>query len=261
MLEPRHDPRVDTRVLELREQLEEQHRVALVGCESERAFRTIERTQAGLTGQHARQRRLLGRDENPMLAAAVATKLDVVALITIADCRPLAVCGAPRQLRVGAVREESATGGIGEPQARGSRAQLSDELRGPIVDRKERAADRGQAAGLRVLEQLSYGFGRSIGGEAEPPVLVGPREIEQALICATSRPPAPDRAGERLTHLGLAGKARQQARERLGLLGFERETPDTLGRIPAAARDRAQEFAQALVVGKAQHGLAASHRG
>jgi hypothetical protein len=45
MLEPRHDPRVDTRVLELREQLEEQRRVALVGRESERGLRTIERTQ------------------------------------------------------------------------------------------------------------------------------------------------------------------------------------------------------------------------
>src|SRR5436309_2751009 len=85
---------------------------------------------------------------------------------------------------------------------------------------------------LEVLEQLSYGLGRSVGGEAEPPVLVGPREIEEALICGTSRPPPPNRAGERLTHLRLAGQARQQARERLRLLGFERQAPHTLVRIP-----------------------------
>ncbi len=194
-----------------------------------------------------------------MPAATVAAKLDVVALITTAAPRLLALWGAPRLPRAAAVREERPTSGIAEPQARGSRAQLSDQLRGPIVDREERTADRGQTAGLRVLEQLSYRLGRSVGGEAEPPVLVGPREIEEALICATSRAPAPDRAGERIADLGLAGQARQQARERLRLLGFEREAPHTLVRIPAAARDRAQELAQALVVGKAQHGLAANH--
>ena len=179
MLEPCHHPWVDTRVLELGQQLEEQLRVALVGRESERAFGTLERAQAGLTGQHARKRRMLGRDEDPMPAATVAAKLDVVALITIADRGLLAVCGAPGLPRAGAVREERATSGIAEPHARGSRAQRSDHLRGAIVDRKQRAADRGQAAGLRVLEQLSYGLGRSIGGEAEPPVLVGPREVDR----------------------------------------------------------------------------------
>ena len=141
------------------------------------------------------------------------------------------------------------------------RAQRPDHLRGAIVDRKQRAADRRQAAGLRVFEQLSYGLGRGIGGEAQPPVLVGPREVDETLVCATSRPPAPDRAGERLTDLGLAGQARQQAREGLRVLGLEREAPHTLLRIPAAARDRAQQLAQAVVVGKAQHGLAASHPG
>src|SRR6266550_7930039 len=135
VLEPRHDPRVDARVIELREQFEEQRRVALIGREPERAFGTIERTQAGLTGQPARQRRVLGRDEYPMPAATVAAKLDVVALITIGDRRLLVVCGAPRLPRAGAVREERATSGIAEPQARGSRAQLSNQLRGPIVDR------------------------------------------------------------------------------------------------------------------------------
>ena len=261
MLEPRHHPRVDSRLLEQREQLEQEPRVALAGRESERAFGTIERAQAGLAGQPARQRRVLGRDENPMPAATVAAKLDVVALITIADRRLLALCAAPRLPRAGAVREQSPSGGIGEPQAGGSRAQLFDQACGAIVDRKQRAADRGQAAGLRVLEQLSYGLGRSIGGEAQPPVLVGPRKIEQALICATSRPPASDRAGERLAHLGLAGQARQQARERLRLLGFEWQAPHTPVRIPASPRDRAQELAQAFVVGKAQHRLAASQRG
>ena len=196
-----------------------------------------------------------------MPAATVAAKLDVVALITIADRVLLAVCGPPGLPCAGAVREERATSGIAEPHARGSRAQPFDHLRGPIVDRNERAADRGQAASLRVLEQLGYGLGCSVGGEAEPPVLVGPREIDETLICATSRPPAPDRAGEPLAHLGLPGQARKQARERLRLLGFERETPHALVRIPAATRDGSQELAQAFVVGKAQHGLAASHRG
>src|SRR2546423_12355221 len=104
--------------------------------------------RAGGPAPPPRRRGVLGRADYPMPAATVAAKLDVVALITIGDRRLLVVCGAPRLPRAGAVREERATSGIAEPQARGSRAQLSDDLRGPIVDRKERAADRGQAAGL-----------------------------------------------------------------------------------------------------------------
>jgi hypothetical protein len=51
---------------------------------------------------------MLGRDEYPMPAATVAAKFDVVALGRIADRRLLAVCGAPRLPRAGAVREERA---------------------------------------------------------------------------------------------------------------------------------------------------------
>ena len=95
MLEPRRDARVEARVLELRQQLEEQLGVAFVGRESERALGTIERTQAGPTGQHACQRRMLARDKHPMPPATVTAKFDVVTLTTVPDDRLPAVSRAP----------------------------------------------------------------------------------------------------------------------------------------------------------------------
>ena len=102
----------------------------------------------------------------------------------------------------------------------------------------------------------------AVGGKAEPPALVGAREVHLADAgAAPAGAQARERAFELLGDLGAARDALQQPRERLGLFLAERQAPDALERIPAAPGDRAQELAHPLVVGEAQDGLAAVEPG
>ena len=112
-----------------------------------------------------------------------------------------------------------------------------------------------------MREQRRDGLGRGVRREAQPPVLVGAREVDQALLRPATCAPARDRAGERVANLGRTGQADQQARERLCLVGTERKAPRFCERIPATTGDRAQQLAQALVIREAQHGLVALERG
>src|ERR1700683_5525679 len=112
-----------------------------------------------------------------------------------------------------------------------------------------------------MLEQRLRQLRRCVGGEAQPPVLIGPCEVEHAFIVAAPCAPALDRAGEGLRYLGFNGKAREQPRKRLRALGIERNAPRPLAGIPAAAWQSAQQLTQALVEREAQYGLAVFERG
>ena len=125
---------------------------------------------------------------------------------------------------------------VGQAQTGTGCGQLIDEPRGVAVERDQRAVDLGQAVGVGVLEQRLRELGRGVGGEAQPPVLIGPGEVEHALVAAASGAAALDRASECVGHIRRTRQARQQARERLGALGVERDAPRPLDGVPAAAR-------------------------
>jgi hypothetical protein len=60
---------------------------------------------------------------------------------------------------------------------------------------------------------------------------------------------------------GFVGQIVEQARQRLRLLGFQRQAPGAFRGVPAAAGDGAQQLAQPVVVGEAQHGFVVGHGG
>ena len=70
--------------------------------------------------------------------------------------------------------------------------------RGLLVDRQQPSLDRGHAIGGRMLEQKLDEVRRAVGREAEPPVVVGPGEIDQELSRRALGLPARERAAERI---------------------------------------------------------------
>jgi len=99
---------------------------------------------------------------------------------------------------------------------------------------------------------------RGMGGTftvAIPQRIAGSGEVHETLITAALGAAAADQAFELAVHVGLAGETREQLRKGLRLVGTERHAPGALRGIPATTRDRAQQLAQILVVGKAHDGL------
>ena len=225
--------------------------------------------------QRERHRRATGRARRPFAqrsrqARDVAEEQEHRRLARTVDLdaaapapRPLGracECWSPARpvLAPGAIAacEQSAPGGVAQPQAAALGVELVDQPCGVVVEWHQRAGDRRQVAGSGVLEQRRHRLRCRVGGEPEPPVLIRSREVQEALVAAAPRAAAPHRRRQRVAHVRLARQVPEQARERLGALGVERHAPGSPLWIPAPARDRAQKLAQALVVGKPQHGLA-----
>ena len=76
--QPGGDTRVHAHILDVLEQLRQGLGVLLDRRQPERAGRALERAQPGACGEHTGEVRALGRDQDPMLAAAVAAEFDVV---------------------------------------------------------------------------------------------------------------------------------------------------------------------------------------
>ena len=167
-------------------------------------------------------------------------------------CGALTLCDlGERMLRV-----------FGESQpVRAVPQQPADDALGELVERDQRSADRRQAVGVGVLEQRPHELLLDIRRKAQPPVLVGPRQVQHALSVTAPGATARDRPGERVAHLRAARQARHQPRQRLRPLGVERYAPRPLAGIPAPPGDCTQEQAQTIVIGKPQHGFAAVEGG
>ena len=116
-------------------------------------------------------------------------------------------------------------------------ADVLEHAGGVVVERHERAPDRRQLARVGMLEQRRDLLGRAVGGEAQPPVLVRAREVDQALIAPAPGAATRDRALELVAHLRLVREPGEQPRERLRLVGSERHAPGALRRVPAPARE------------------------
>lgn len=244
-------------MLELIQQSAQLLSVVLDSGNAQRAGRAGERAQARSSGERAGEGRPLDGDQDPMLSAAVAAKLDVVGeRCTVVG---LALSGAclVRALDVGLDRP---SGGVAEHDGSTVGAQLLEQVRGALVHRDHRPADGRELACARVPEQGRDEVGVDIRGEGQPPVLVGTRELDEALPAPSPGPATPDPATELVADIRLAGKAGEQLRERLGLFWLQRHAPCTLQRVPAPSRYRAQQLAKPLVVGKAQDGLIADQR-
>jgi len=65
-----------------------------------------------------------------------------------------------------------------------------------------------------MFEQLSGELRGGVGGEAQPPLPVGPGELDRALAAAAARARAIQGTGELAADLRLAGQRRQQLGER-----------------------------------------------
>ncbi len=145
-----------------------------------------------------------------MLAAAVATKLDVVDELGLAFIsRRAAGRAAVATIGEFAVVAQGTMRGVAEAHAGVVLGHSLDQLRGAVVEWQQHAADRGHVVGVGVLQQDLCRARGGIGCEGQPPVLVGSGEIDQALSAAPARPPARYRTRERLAHLRLAGQVRE----------------------------------------------------
>ena len=178
-----------------------------------------------------------------MLAAAIAPELDVVP--RGGGRRGTTVAG-----RLRLALAERLRGRLGEAHA--LIAQRAHGRRRTLVQRHLRAPDRLEPLRVRVVEQLGHQLGRRVGREAEPPALVGTREVDEALAPPAPAPAPLDRPCELRVDLRRGREALQQPPERVRLLGFERHAPNALPGVPAAPGYRTQQQAQLLVVGKAQ---------
>jgi hypothetical protein len=196
-----------------------------------------------------------------MLAAAVATEGHVVLCIGSLAVVQTSARGSTVAVDAFGLYAQCATYRIREMHCAAGRAHPLDESRSIFVHRHQRSSDGGQLSRAGVLEQRSDGIGSCVGGEAEPPVLVRSREVDQALPAPASAARTLDRSGERPPYVRRTRQAREQTRERLCLVRLDRYAPGTLERVPAASGYGAQELAQILVVGEAQNSLVAGQRG
>ena len=176
----------------------------LYGGQAELGFGGAERAQARPLRLRGSERRELGCDQDPVPATAVAAKLDVVArggrggkpVIS----RPARAPAALAAVRHRAVRR------LAQAQPGAALAQRVEHADRAVVERDDRAADGVRGAGAGMSEQGRHELGLGVRGEAEPPVLVGPREVDQSLIAAAGRPAPSQRAGKLLADLRPAGE-------------------------------------------------------
>ncbi len=259
-LQPGRDPRVDGDVLEMGEERHELLRVAFVRRQPKGSLGSLERAQVGLSGEDAGERSMLRADEDPVLAVAIATELHVIwglarARVPLRVFR-IATAGRPHLIPAGnGPGGKCAAGHLAKAQPSGLLAEILEHSRCAIVERHEGAPDGGHLARVGVCEQCGDWLRGGVGGEAQPPVLIGPGEVDEALVASAPGASATDQARQLEAHVRLAGEPGEEMSKSLGLVGFEGDAPGAPRGIPAAAGDRAQELAQVLVVGEAQHGL------
>ena len=251
--EPRAHALLDRRVLEVGEHFLQRLRVALARCQPHAPAGALGVAQAGAPRQSSDERRPSPGDEDPVLAAAVSAELDV---------RPRLRAGSRarrRALGLGALAlAQRLAGGLAETNPRVT--QRADRRGRVVVQRHVRAPDRVQPLSLGVVEQPPEELRGTVRREAQPPALVRPREVDQALAASAAATAAVDRPRQSLLDVRRRGQAGEQPRERLGLLGFQRHAPDALLGVPAPPRDRAQQLPQVLVIGEAENRLVALER-
>ena len=90
---------------------------------------------------------------------------------------------------------------------------LAQNLCGLLVDGQQPSLDRRDAVGARVLEQNLDEVPRAVGREAEPPVAVGPREIDQELSGRALGASTRERATERIGDVDRIRHALEQRRQ------------------------------------------------
>ena len=138
--------------------------------------------------------------------------------------------------------------------------EVVDEQRRRRVEGDQRAADGGERDGVGVLEQRLHDLGGAVGGECEPPALVRPGNVEtHSSRGRRARWRASARASGSLT-TGGSEKPLEESRKRPARSGSSGRIHARASRIPAAARNRTQDLAQAVVVGKAEDRLAIVER-
>ncbi len=239
--------------LERVDQLCDLHRVGFGRRQREAAAQRLARVQAQPLRQLAPERGVLGVDHDPAPPGAVAAHLDLVG-------EPVAAgAGAARVGRLGHVAPADLCQRVPcvarDLQSAAAAGERADDRRRLLVERHQAAVDQRQPVGAGVLEQGLDDLGRAVCRKAQPPALIRPREIDHALLPVPATAQPRELALELLADLGLAGQPRKQLADRLRALGIERHPPDPLLGVPAPARQRAQQLAQVVVVGKAQQRL------
>ncbi len=129
---------------------------------------------------------MIGRDQHPVLLAAVALELHVVAHRAGPGGRPLGDLGQG----VGSVFAEAQAPGLG-----GQRVNESGSL---FVQRDQRAPDRRQLVRLVVREQCLDDPRRAVGSERQPPALIRAGYVEHTLVVAAAHALTRECARERL---------------------------------------------------------------
>src|SRR6202035_2017235 len=89
-------------------------------------------------------------------------------------------------------------GVFGESQPRVALQAGAQYFRRYQIERHQPALDRRRANGTGMFEQRIDQIARNIGREAEPPVLVGSREVDQELVAGPPRATALERSAERV---------------------------------------------------------------
>jgi len=176
-----------------------------------------------------------------VLAASVAAKLDVV-------LERLRGGAASSTARVGrsalTVRLQRPMRGMAEAHARAVRAQRVEE---PAARSSKGTSARPIAGTSRAPgcpSNVRHRPRRGVGREAEPPVLVGTDEVNETLVATGLARRLPSVRTRPLAHIGRVLQARQEPREGLGLVRFERHAPGPLHGVPTSPGDRTQELAQ-----------------
>ena len=231
----------------MRQQLLDSNRIGLRRRKPDRPGRAVEQPQPDGFGKRLGGRRVLGVDQQPLPAAAVLSQLDVIGEPRRRRLRTS--CGSTRCLcqRVASV--------VGELQARVALAARIQDLRGVLIDRQQPALDFGHAIRRGMLEQCLDQVRGMVSRKAEPPILIGAREVDQYLVAGSLRAAALQTPAEGVRYLELVWHRLEQRAQRVGTVGVERHPPDARLRIPATPRDRTQQQAQMIVVREAEHRL------
>ncbi len=172
-LEPALDRRIDRARVEIGEQFRDPDRARLDGGQPHRPGGTVHQLKPDRLRQRARERGLLGPDQDPAAASAIAAQLDVVG--ERRHRRLPASCRSKHDFG------QRVAGIIGESQPRVTVQAGAQDLSGVLVDRQQSPFECRHAARARMLEQHLDQFPNGVGGKAEPPVVIRAGEVDQQL--------------------------------------------------------------------------------